>query len=191
MTRDEAKKILGENSTEEQVTNLLNSIHNMEKAKNDEIASLKANNSKYSDYDEIKSKLDAIEKANMTEQEKLEEMKKETLKNLKEAKLTNNLAKAREILAGENINEELLLKLIDEDSNKTIQMATLFKQTISNERDLSAKKTKEDLSKISLEPTISNVKQNDDAMTFDKFCNLSADEQNKFMNEHPEEFKNL
>ena len=35
MTRDEAKKILGEGATEEQVTNLLNSFHSAEKTKND------------------------------------------------------------------------------------------------------------------------------------------------------------
>ena len=39
MTRDEARKILGEGATEEQVTNLLASFHTMEKSKNEEISS--------------------------------------------------------------------------------------------------------------------------------------------------------
>ena len=54
MTRDEAKKILGENATEEQVTNLRNNFHNSEKAKNDKIAQLEKQLTGFSDYDEIK-----------------------------------------------------------------------------------------------------------------------------------------
>ena len=42
-----------------------------------------------------------------------------------------------------------------------------------------------------LKPSISNVNQNEDVMTIDKFSNLSAEEQEKFINEHPEEFEKL
>ncbi len=76
MTREDARKILGEDATEEQITNLLNNYHIQESSKVKElekqINSLNEQNSKYSDYDEIKSKLDEINKANMSEQEKLE-----------------------------------------------------------------------------------------------------------------------
>ena len=43
---------------------------------------LESENSKYRDYDSIKKQLDDINKANMTEQEKLEEQKKEIEKNI-------------------------------------------------------------------------------------------------------------
>ena len=79
MNRDKARIILGENATEEQVTNFLNEWH---KEKNEEknqyetqLKDLQNQMSKYSDYDEIKSKLDEINKANMSEQEKLEAQK--------------------------------------------------------------------------------------------------------------------
>ena len=42
MTREEAKRILGENATEEQISNLLNSFHNSLKAKEDENKNLKS-----------------------------------------------------------------------------------------------------------------------------------------------------
>ena len=109
MTRDEAKKILGESATEEQITNFLNNYHLNENAKmkelQDQLNVLKSENSKYSDYDTIKSKLNEIEQASMTEQQKLEQMKQETEKNLRESRIIVNTAKAKEILAGENIDD--------------------------------------------------------------------------------------
>ena len=88
MSRDDAKKILGEGATEEQITNLLNNYHVQESAKAKELqeenARLKAENSKYGDYDNIKKQLDDINKANMSEQEKLDAQKKEIEKNLRD-----------------------------------------------------------------------------------------------------------
>jgi hypothetical protein len=74
MNREKAREILGDNATEEQITNLLNSWHLDENEKvkelENKINSLTAENSKHSDYDEIKKQLDEINQANMTEQEK-------------------------------------------------------------------------------------------------------------------------
>ena len=72
MTRDEVKKILGEGATEEQITNTLNALHNQTNALNKQLEDYKAKESKYSDYDDIKKQLEEINKANMSEQEKLQ-----------------------------------------------------------------------------------------------------------------------
>ena len=191
MNRDKARMILGEGATEEQITNLLNEFHNNEKAKNAEIASLNDKLSKVGDYDELKAKLDAIEKANMSEQERLAEEKKQIEANLRNSKMIYNTAKAKEILAGETVDEELLKRLVTEDEATTIANATLFKQTLSNLKESVEKQTRESLATADLKPGITNVTQNEDKMTFDKFSKLSAEEQNKFINEHPEEFENL
>lgn len=196
MTRDEAKKILGENATEEQITNFLNNYHLTESAKikdlENQLNTLKTENSKYSDYDSIKTKLNEIEQANMTEQQKLEQMKNEAEKNLKESRIIVNTAKAKEILAGENIDEQLIASLVDDNLDNTIARATMFKNTLTNLKDSVAKQTKENLVNTDLKPSISNVNPNqDDTMTFDKFANLSAEDQEKFIEEHPEEFENL
>lgn len=192
MTRDEAKKVLGENATEEQVTNLLNNLHNSEKAKNDRIAELEKQLTGFSDYDEIKSKLEAINQANMTEQEKLEAQKKEIANNLAESRRIVNTAKAKEILAGEEIDDEIISSLVSDNLESTVAKATKMKQTLTALRDNVSKKTKEDLTNINLDPSMSNVNPNkDDIMTIEKFNNLSAEEQEKFIAEHPTEFENL
>ena len=191
MNRDLARQILGEGATEEQITNLLNNFHNLEKTKNDEIATLKAENSKYSDYDAIKSKLNEIEKANMTEQEKLEQMKKETEMNLKNSRIIVNTAKAKDILVGLDLDDDTIAMLVSDDEAKTINNATKLKEKFDTLKANVEKQTKESLVVADLTPSISNVNQNEGAMTLDKFNDLSAEEQNKFIQEHPEEFAKL
>ena len=195
MTRDEAKKILGESATEEQITNFLNNYHLSENAKvkelQDQLNALKTENSKYSDYDTIKTKLNEIEQANMTEQQKLDQMKKETENNLRESRIIVNTAKAKEILAGENIDEKLIASLVDDNLENTIAKATMFKQTLTNLKDSVAKQTKESLVNADLKPTIPNVNPNENVMTLEKFGNLSAEEQNKWLQENPNGLENL
>lgn len=191
MTRDEAKRILGEGATEEQVTNLLNSFHNAEKAKNDEIARLSNQIAQQSDYDSLKQQLDDINKAKMSEQERLEQEKKEIAKNLMESRIIVNTAKAKEILAGYELDDDTISILVSDDENKTVANATRLKEKFNSMKETVEKQTKESLLNADLKPSISNVNQSEGAMTLDKFYNLSADEQEKFINEHPDEFENL
>ena len=196
MNRDEAKKILGEGATEEQITNFLNNYHVSENAKmkemQDQLNALKSENSKYSDYDAIKSKLNEMQQANMTEQQKIEQMRKEAEADRKEARLIVSRVKAKEILAGENINEKLIERLVDDNLETTIANANMFKETLASLKDSVAKQTKESLVNADLKPTIPNVNPNqDDVMTLEKFGKLSAEEQNKFITEHPEQFEKL
>ena len=195
MNRDEAKKILGENATEEQITNFLNNYHISENAKlkelQDQVNALKSENSKYSDYDTIKSKLTAIEQANMTEQQKIEQMRKEAEADRREARLIVSRSKAKEILAGENVDEKLIERLVDDNLENTIANATIFKQTLTNLKDSVAKQTKESLVNADLKPSIPNVNPNQDVMTLDKFSDMSAEEQNKWLQENPNGLENL
>jgi hypothetical protein len=195
MNRDEAKKILGENATEEQITNFLNNYHVNENAKlkelQDQVNALKSENSKYSDYDTIKSKLTAIEQANMTEQQKIEQMRKEAEADRREARLIVSRSKAKEILAGENVDEKLIERLVDDNLENTIANATIFKQTLTNLKDSVAKQTKESLVNADLKPSIPNVNPNQDVMTLDRFSDMSAEEQNKWLQENPNGLENL
>ena len=193
MKRDDIKKILGEGATEEQVTNLLNSFHNAEKVKNDEIARLNTKISQQSDYEDLKKQIDAINKEKMTEQEKMDADRQEIAKNLMESRIIVNTAKAKEILAGEEIDEEIIASLVTDNLDITVAKATKMKQTLTALRDSVSKKTKEDLTNANIDPNLSNVDPNkDDApMTFEKFSDMSIAEQNKWAEEHPEEFENL
>lgn len=202
MTREQAqdylKGILGEDPTKEQIDNLLINVNKNDQEQqkqienlNKQIESLTNENKKYSDYDAIKKQLDDINKANMSEQEKLEEMKKEVEKNLRDSRITKNKAKALEILAGENVDEDILSSLVSEDLDITISKATKMKETFNNLREATSKKTKEDLLNIDAKPNIENKVQTDSGMTMEKFNTLSAEEQNKFAEENPELFEKL
>ena len=192
MNRDEIRKILGENATEEQITNTLNALHNQTNALNKQISDLQATANKYADYDDIKKKLDDINKANMTEQEKMEQDKAEIAKNLAESRIIKNKAKVMSILAGKDIDEDIIDSIVNEDETISIakaqKLASKFDSIIADTK----KKTEEEMSNLNVKPNITNTNPNtNDAMTFEKFSNLSAEEQEKFINEHPEEFENL
>ena len=197
MTRDEARKILGEEATEEQITNFLGAIHQTEKQKNDEIAKLKEQSAKYSDYDDIKRQLNEINQSQMTEQEKIDKKLQEAEQKLQEAEQYKkssqkiyNTAKVKEILAGENVNEKIIARLVTDDEQETIENAMLFKQERQELRNSIEKQTKESLLNTDLKPTMTNVNQNEnDVMTIEKFGNLSAAEQEKILLEHPDLFK--
>lgn len=191
MTREKAKQILGEGASEEQVTAFLNTFHSELKAKEAQISDLNSKLNSQSDYDELKKKLDDIEKANMTEQEKLENMKKEYEKNLYESKMIVNKAKATEILAGLNISDDIINSLVRDDEQATLTNANNLKAQIESMREETIKKTKEELATLDVKPNISNVSQNDEGMTWEKFSKMSQEEQNKFASENPEEFANL
>lgn len=195
MNRDKARIILGENATEEQVTNFLNEWH---KEKNEEknqyetqLKDLQNQMSKYSDYDEIKSKLDEINKANMSEQEKLEAQKKEIETNLKNSRIIVNTAKAKEILAGLDLDDDIISLVVSDDEAKTISSANKLKAKFDMQKENVAKQTKESLANVDLTPTITNVNQNENIMSFDKFNSLSADEQNKWLEENPNGLETL
>ena len=171
------------------ITNLLNNWHIQESAKVKELETqvndLAKQNSKYSDYDEIKNKLEEINKANMSEQEKLEAMKKETETNLKKSRIIVNTAKAKEILTGLDLDDELISLVVSDDADKTIDNANKLKAKFDSQKDIVAKQTKETLINVDLNPTISNVNQNNDVMTLEKFSGLSAEEQNQWLEQNP------
>ena len=195
MNREEAKKILGEGATEEVITNFLNNYHIEESAKVKDLESkvnnLTQENSKYSDYDTIKKQLDDINKANMTEQEKLEQMKKEVEQNLKNSRIIVNTAKAKDILAGLNVNDSIIAKLVSEDETETLNSVNELKSMLELQKENVAKQTQETLMKVDLNPTISNVKQNEDSMTFEKFSTMSSTEQEKWIEQNPNGLENL
>lgn len=192
MTRDEVKKILGENATEEQITNTLNALHNQTNVLNKQIEDYKAKESKYSDYDDIKKQLEEINKANMSEQEKLQAQKEEAAKYLHEAKLIRNKAKVMEILAGKGFDEEIIDSIVGEDENLSVAKAQKLVNRLDTVIADTKKKTEEELANLNVKPNLPNTNPNNDgAMSWEEFSKLSQEEQNKFAEENPEEFAKL
>lgn len=189
------EELLAKGYTEEQVTDILNTIHSVSKEKDKQISDLQSEiltkGEFETKYNAAQHQLDELNKANMTEQEKFEEMKKETEKNLRDSKIIVNKAKAKEILSGLDIDESLIDTLVSEDEQKTLNNANLLKERFSSFKDTVEKQTKESITNLEVKPNLTNIPQKDDAMTMEKFGALSAEEQNKFIEEHPQEFENL
>lgn len=201
MTRDEVKKILGEDATDVQITNFLNYHHSTEKTKNDEINSYKAKISEHSDYDSIKKELDELKKANMTNEEllvaKQQELDEQIAKSQEAEKKfikKQNSLEAKSILMEAGITNEEQLKGIlssisSDNKDLTIANANNIANSIKSIKDTTEKKVKEDLMKKEPNPSSDSGKKatDDGAMTLDKFNTLSYTEQKKWKDEHGDE----
>lgn len=185
------EELLAKGYTEEQVTDLLNTFHGINK-ENEKLKSEILEKSEIeSKYNEVKTQLDEINKAKLSEQDKLKLEKEEIAKNLRDSKIIVNRAKVKEILSGYDIDDALIETLVNEDETKSLNNANLLKNKLTNFKEIVEKQTKESITKIDVKPNPTNISQNQDAMTWEKFTSLTEEEQNKFQKEHTEEFNNL
>jgi len=169
--------LLEKGFSEEQVTDLLNMFHETNQKNNDlqnEVNKLKDFETK---YNSIQSQIDEINKSKMTEQEKIEADKKAAEENLRKSQIIYNTAKAKEILAGYDVDESLIDNLVKGDETSTINSANQLKSLLDSKIESTTLKVKEELSNLSAKPNPSNVPQNDDVMTKEKFDKLSMTEQ--------------
>lgn len=182
--------------TSEQITDILNTLHLVSKDKDKQIADLQsevlAKDEYVTKYNAAQHQLDEMNKANMTEQEKFEAMKKEAEANLRNSKIIVNKAKAKEILSGLDIDESLIDTLVSEDEQATINNANLLKNRFTTFKDTVEKQTRESITNLNVKPETTNVPQQDDGvMTLDKFYKMTNEEQIKFVNENPGAIENL
>ena len=196
MSREEVKKMLGENATDEQVTVILNAIH-QEKSKADNLeqklnAQNLVNQETENKYKALEQKLSELEKEKMPEAEKLQLKEKEVEKNLAESKKILSKAKAQEILSKVGITDEDIINTVVSDNiDNTIASATVIANKFKFVQEETVKKTKEELANLDVKPTPTNVSQGEEGLTLDKFFNMSAQEQEKLINENPELLNNL
>ena len=199
MSREQAKALLGENATDEQINALLNKFHEEQKELKEKVASLegetatlKTQNQSLQGY---KTKLDEIEKEKMTEAEKMELERKELAEKNRKADILLNSIKAKSILVGAGISDEradaLVASIVKEKEEDTINAATLLAQELTSVKELTAKATREELANLDLKPNPSNKATDSKPMDRETFFKMSQAEQNKFAEEHPEEFYKL
>lgn len=190
MTREEAKKVLGEEASEAQITALLNQFH----GEKTELEKLKEENKNLRKYEEEVKK---IEQEKLTAEEKLTKDKEEVQRNLKEAQKLKNSIKAKSVLIGAGLKEERADELVNrfarEDEEETLGLANDFVKELKEQKEQAIKQAKEELLSLDLKPGASNNpnSSNDSKMTWEKFNSLSIEEQNKFAEESPSEFNNL
>lgn len=189
MTRQE---LLDKGFTEEQATIYLNDFHALEKSKKELEKEVKSLSEKSKDMEELQAQIDAINKEKMTEQEKIEALKKETEENYKKSAMILNKAEVKTVLAGHDVSEELIDSLVSDDKDKSIANATNLLNTITSIKEKTEKETVETITSANVKPTPSNTDVNNKStMTWEKFNKLSVEEQNKFAEENPEEFDKL
>lgn len=199
MTREEAKAMLGETATEEQITALLNKFHieqddlrkQVETLENKVSTTEKANTELLG----YKKKVEEIEKANMSEQEKLKLEKEELEKAKVETKKLTNSIKAKEILLDAGIEKEtvddLVASIVKDDEVSTIKSAELLASQFKTVKEKTEKQTKEELMNMDLTPNASNKQLKTDIKNWEDFEKLSLKEQNEFIKENPEIFEKL
>lgn len=199
MTRDDVKKTLGEGATEQQISAMLNLFHTEQKNLTDQVANLQGNVTKLTtektELMDYKSKYEAIEQANMTEQDQIAKLKKDAEAEMTKAKKYSNSLKAKSMLIGIGIEDskatDIVNDIVDADESVTLAKAQRLVDQFTAVRDATAKKTAEDLANLDVKPNPSNIPPNSDKMTWEKYTTMSAAEQTKFAEEHPEEFNNL
>lgn len=193
MNREEIKRILGENASEELTSSLLNAFHTAEKANSEKINSLQSELSNYSDYNDVKQKLNQYETEKMSETEKLERMKAEIEQNLKESRITKNKAKVMAVLSSLNIDDAIIDSIVTEDETRSLDNANKILNKINSIKEEVERQTKDSLINMDLKPAIGNANPNEDSnvMTLDKFNSLSMLEQKQWKDEHIDEYREI
>lgn len=185
------EELLEKGYTEEQVTDLLNMYH----TQNSEISNLNKKLEEKSklenEYKNLQKQLDDINKANMTEQEKLANEKKEAEEYLSKSKKIYNKAKVKEILAGYDIEDDIINSFVTEDETTSVNGANLLKSRLDTIITNTTKQVQDNIASIDVRPSASNNPNKDSTMNFEKFGQLSAREQEDFIKNHPEEFENI
>lgn len=199
MTREEAKKLLGEGATEDQVSAVLDQFHKEQNELKVELDKTKKEKEEFEAENkglkEYKQKQEEERLTKLSEEEKIKEIKQKTDEEYAKARKTNNRISAKQILTNAGMSnedaEEVLDTFVKEDANETIKSANILANQFKSMREKTKKETEDKLVNLDLTPNPSNVKQNPTGMTWDNFQNLSEEEQSKFAEEHPEEFAKL
>lgn len=199
MSREQAKALLGENATDEQITALLNKFHEEQKELKDKLANVEKTNADLTaankDLQGYKTKIDEIEREKLSEQEKFALAQKELEEKNRQADLRLNAIEAKSILMGAGISDEraaeLVKSIVKDKMEDTVAAANLLAQEFSSIKEITAKATREELANLDVKPNPSNKVDDSKPITRETFRKMSQKEQNEFIKEHPDEFYNL
>lgn len=190
------EELLAKGYTEEQASELLDMFHknnaNITKENADLHSLLDSANDKIAGLTKVEAEYNALKASQLSEEDKQKLAKAETEKNLRESRVILNTAKAREILAPlGGIDENVLNSIVTDNEESTIANATNLLNQINSIKEATVNATKESLTTVDVKPTPSNNLDTNVGMTWEKFEEMSDDEQSAFAEEHPDEFANL
>lgn len=186
------EELLAKGYTEEQVTDLLNTFHSINKENDRLKGELLSKSELENKYNEAQRKLDDINKANLSVQEQMELDKKETAKNLADSRKILNRAKASQVLSGLDIDDEIIDNLVTEDEATTLRNATKLKEKFDVFRDTVEKQTRANITNLDVKPNPTNIPQGgEDVMTVEKFKSMTLTEQVFWKRENADEYRQL
>lgn len=195
--------LLEKGYTEEQVTELLDLWHSSNANLTSENEKLKSDlsnanetisglNQKVSGLSKVQEELNSIKQSQLSDEEKRKLALEDAEKAKREANVILNTAKAKEILSEVGgVDDAMLQAIVSDNSDTTISNATNLLMLLKAREENVVKATTEKLSSLDVKPNPSNNLNQGTEMTWEKFDSLSSEEQNKFAEEHPDEFKNL
>lgn len=189
------EELLAKGYTEEQVTDILNMTHDTSealKSAQKELEDVKIQNATYvTENSTMKTQLDDINRANMTEQERLAEREKNIAKLEQETNRRNNRSIVKEVVSGLGLSDEVIESLVNDDANISRKNAENLVSQINSIKEATIKATKDELINVDVKPNMEEALPKDGVFDFEKFTQMSPEEQIKFANEHPDEFARL
>ena len=177
--------------SEEQTTDVLNEFHSLNKQINDLKKELENSKGQSQKVQELQKQLDEINKAKMTEQEKIDANLKESEEIKRKAQIALNTANAKTILAGYDVDDEILESIVIGDEQSAINKANLLKARFDTLKDNTSKQVREELSNLNAKPNPSNVPNQDDRMTIEKFSKMTMTEQKQWKDAHLDEYHEM
>lgn len=189
------EELIAKGFTEEQVTDILNMFHANDKQKDEQIKAMtnqiEVDKNIQLKNAELQKQLDELNRAKLTEQEQIELDKKETAKKLAEADKIYNTAKAKEILAGLDVPDTLIGRLVTSDEAETIANANAYKNQFEMYKSQIEKSTKASIQNLDGKPQPTNIPQGENVMNLEKYNKMTLTEKMRWKKENPEEFDTL
>lgn len=189
------EELIAKGFTEEQVTDILNMFHANDKQKDEQIKAMtnqiEADKNIQLKNSELQKQLDELNRAKLTEQEQIELDKKETAKKLAEADKIYNTAKAKEILAGLDVPDTLIGRLVTSNEEETIANANAYKNQFEIYKSQIEKSTKASIQNLDGKPQPTNIPQGDNVMNLEKYNKMTLTEKMRWKKENPEAFNTL
>lgn len=191
MTRQE---VIEKGFNEEQATIYLNDFHSLSNKIKDLEEKLSKSQEQNKQLEDIKRKYDEIETERLSKEEQIALKEKKIAENLEKSNKILNKAEAKTILAGLDINDDLIEQIVSSDKDQTIKNANNLLNSINLIKDNVIKQTKEEISNLNVKPTPGNVDPNKDQSivnNFEDFKKLSYEEKLIFKNEHYDKYKEI
>lgn len=141
---------------------------------------------------EIQDKYDALEKQNMTDEERKAKELAEIEQTKKELAIEKNKTKAERLFQSANIDdkqiESLLDKVVSESEDKTIELANSFIEILNTKVDETKKQTATNLLNGTPKPDVKQSGNNPKELTLEDFKNMSYGEKKELFAKDSEKY---